>query len=105
MKECKKESALMRKAFGEEGLVSLSEDEYKKLCQRFGRRLTKEYIQRVENWKLQKSKNRYENDYRGLLTWFSRAKDEGRLKVSWDDFDERDFDSNEQFMNKINNLK
>ena len=93
------------KSFSEEkGVVQLSLVEYRKLCQQIGRATVKEYIKSVEDWKLKSEKNfkMYDNDYRIILSWVRKAKGEGKLKISWQSFEEEDFDSKQDYENIIN---
>jgi len=91
-------------AFGDEKVIFLLEDEHKKLATRFGERNVDKFIENMQNWKLQSAANmnKYTNDYRALLNWTSRAKEDGKLKISWDSFREEDFDTPEEYQEIIN---
>ena len=91
-------------SFGEEKTIELSQVEWKKLCRFIGRANAKRFVQKVENWKLAKGQN-YKNDYRGILTWISRARESGELKISWQDFNEEDFDSKEDYEKILNKFQ
>lgn len=88
-------------AFGEEKTMKLSQEEYLKLCRKIGRRNATKVIQKIENWKLQTGKG-WKNDYRGLLGWVDRDRVAGNLKISWEDFFEEDFESNEDYEKMLN---
>ncbi len=90
-------------SFGEEGSVKMTAEEYKKLCVKIGRVNVKKFIQGVENWKLSKG-GKYLNDYRGILSWVARAKEDGKLVLSWEDFEEEDFENKADYEKTINRL-
>lgn len=100
----KKSERKTSKAFGEEAVVFLIDEEYKKLATKFGGRNVDRFINNMQNWKLQSTANmnKYTNDYRALLNWIARASDDGKFKISWEDFREDDFESPEDYQNIIN---
>jgi len=91
-------------AFGEEKVVKLTQTEHTKLAQKIGGRNLDKFIMNMQNWKLQSKKNmnKYTDDYRALLNWIARAKEDEKLKISWGDFREEDFDTPEEYQKILN---
>jgi hypothetical protein len=106
-KEIQKKAPRVRgelKTYGEAGSIALSSPEYRKLRQKVGQHAD-EFIQKVENWKLSKpKKNKYDDDYRGILNWITRAMEDGKLALSIDDFSVEDFDTQIDFEKKCESL-
>lgn len=103
-KECKNDKKEKRDTcdgFGAEGVIKLTKAEYRKLCQKIGRTNVVKVIDDTSGWKLKSKKNMkaWDNDYYGILTWL-RGYNAEKYKPRWDDFNEEDFDSPEEF-NKI----
>jgi len=88
-------------AFGEDGLVFLTNDQHTKLRQRFGRVATRCMV-RLNNYIAQMGKDKYSSHYHTILSWLDRDKKEGKLKLSWEDFSEEDFATKEDYQKTIN---
>jgi phage replication O-like protein O len=91
------------KSFGEEGIVQLSEKEYKVFCQKYGRKNVDKIIFEIENWKLvsKKNLNKWGNDKAGMNNWIKRKQEEGKLIIAWSDFKEEDFATPEDYKKTI----
>ena len=63
-----REKAAKAKKFKYAEFVTLTRDEYAKLCEQFGEDPTKRMIEILDNYKGAKGK-RYKSDYRAILTW------------------------------------
>lgn len=63
-----REKAARAKKFKYAEFVTLTRDEYAKLCEQFGEDPTKRMIEILDNYKGAKGK-RYKSDYRAILTW------------------------------------
>jgi hypothetical protein len=90
-------------AFGEAGVVTMSQLEYRKLSQTIGSRAVDRWVKDVENWKLANGKTK-RDDYRTILTWISLDKKRGQFKLSVDDFRASDFDTKEEYENMLTKL-
>lgn len=84
-------------------VIRLTEDEYRKLCQKIGRAKTKAVIAETQDWKLKNTKNMkaWTDDYRGILTWLRSEFNKNKYIPVWGDFNEQDFDSPEEFNKMI----
>jgi hypothetical protein len=67
-KEKDKELLEVKKPFGEEGLVLLTQEEHGKLLVKLGERKTADYITRLENYIGSKGK-KYKSHYHTILSW------------------------------------
>ena len=63
-----REKAAKAKKYNYADCVTLTRDEYAKLCESFGEDPTKRMIEILDNYKGAKGK-RYKSDYRAILTW------------------------------------
>ena len=81
-------------SFGDYGNVKLTQEQYDKLCQEFGKKTITDYIQRMDDW-VQLKGNTY-NDYGlALRQWLDRDKIiPGTKRSSWDDIDFSKFVNN-----------
>ena len=67
--------------YGETGAVSLSADEYQKLCELFGERNTNVLIEELDDYIGMKG-NKYKSHYKALRSWGNRKIQEYKLKMS-----------------------
>ena len=90
--------------YGEEKAVQICEAEHRKLCQIYGRRPVNKKIKELEAYMLSKGIE-YKNHYFTLVSFILRDKNSGKLVLSEDGFFSSDFDNQEDFLARINQLK
>jgi len=76
------EIAKIKRGYGDEGVCKLTNNEYKKLVEKFGEADAKARIQNLENYVLSKGK-RYKSHYSTILMWYDKD-EKNKLKADKD---------------------
>lgn len=90
--------------YGETKAILICQEEHRKLCQIYGRRPVNKKIKEMEAFMLSKGVE-YKNHYFTLVSFILRDTSSGKLVLSEDGFFPSDFDSQEDFLARINQLK
>ena len=93
-------SDTVRKSYGEFNNIKLSDEEYDKLVNEFGKKLTVKYIDSVDRYIASKGA-KYKNHYATIMDWISRAIDEGRISVKAS----KEIEELEEYVNSIDYSK
>jgi hypothetical protein len=87
-------------SFGEEGAVKMTQEQYTKLCRKYGGRNTDKKINDLALYLLSTGK-KYKSHYAVVLNWTRRALEDKKMTVTWEDFRREDFETQEDYRKTI----